>query len=143
MATYGPNGGLVPFTGFSPTLGADAISPVTAGNVQFDGMSQGDDTISKVLFDRGNRPLRRLLLTLLGAATGATATENQTRVQANPAALTQFQGGGLVPIETVAQLNRATTATDLTNVIAAISRTPAVTYAVDVSGNGGGGDLGR
>jgi hypothetical protein len=143
MATYGPNGGLVPFTGFSPTLGTDAIVPTTAGNVQFNGMSQGDDTLSKVLFDRGNRPLRRLLLTLLNNVVGTTATETQTRVQAQPSTFAPTDNGGLVPIETVNQLNRATTSADLTNVVAAISRTPAVTYAVDVSGNGGGGDLGR
>lgn len=142
MAAYGPNGGFVPFTGFSPTLGSDAIVPATSGNVQFNGMTQGDDELSKVLFDRGNRPMRRLLLTLLGAATGATATENQTRVQAASGLTQQFSLGGLVPIETVAQINRATTAADLTNVVAAITRSPAVAYAADVSGNSGGGKLG-
>lgn len=143
MATYGPNNGFVPFTGFSPTLGPDAIVPVTAGSVQFNGMTQSDGALSRTLFNRGNRALRRLLLSLLGAGTGANATENQTRVQANQDMLQQFQGGGLVPIETVAQINRNTTAADLTNVTAALSRSPVPVYAVDVSGNGGGGDLGR
>ena len=80
MATYGPNAGFVPFTGFSPTLGPDAVVPVTSGNVQFNGMSQSDDALSSRLRDRGNRPLRRLLLTLLGVVPGSTATENMVRI---------------------------------------------------------------
>lgn len=143
MAAYGPNAGFVPFTGFSPTLGVDAIVPSQAGgNVQFNGMSQGDDEISKVLFDRGNRGLRRLLLTLLQNNVGTNATENFTRIKAvqgmgDPQAL-----GGLVAVETLAQINRNTTATDLTNVVASISRSPTVAYVADASGNAGGGKLG-
>lgn len=139
MSTYGPNAGFVPFTGFSPTLGTDAIVPQTSGNVQFNGITQVDDKLSKLLFQRGNRAVRRLLLTLLGAATGATATENQSRVVATSGLDAPFSLGGLVPVETVAQINRATTAGDLTNVTAAFSRTPVVTFVADVSGNGGGG----
>ena len=142
MAAYGPNAGFVPFTGFSPTLGNDAIVPTTAGNVQFNGLTQNDDELSKILFDRGNRPVRRLLLTLLGAAVGGTATENYTRVQANQGISQQFALGGLVTIETVQQINRATTANDLTNAVAAISRSPTVAYVADVSGTSGGGKLG-
>lgn len=143
MATYGPNAGFVPFTGFSPTLGAgDAVVPVTAGSAQFNGITQVDDSLSKLLFDRGNRAVRRLFLTLLGAATGATATENYVRVQAVQALNSITTQGGLVPIETISQINRATTATDLTNTVAAISRSPVTTFPKDVSGNGSGNGLG-
>ena len=144
MAAYGPNSGFVPFTGFSPTLGAnDAIAPVVSGSAQFNGMTQGDDALSSKLFVRGNRTLRRLIQTLIGTAAGSTATENFTRVQAAQALGSITTNGGLVPIETVAQINRATTAADITNVTAALTRTPSLTYPVDVSGNGSGGDLGR
>ena len=143
MATYGPNAGFVPFTGFSPTLGAaDAIVPVTSGNAQFNGMTQADDDLSKVLFVRGNRGVRKLLLTLLGAAPGATATETFTRVQAQQATFSPTDYGGLVPIETVNQVNRVTTSTDVTNVTAALTRNPAAPYVADSSGAAGGGKLG-
>lgn len=142
MAAYGPNAGFVPFTGFSPTLGGDAVVPVTSGNVQFNGITQVDDALSKLLFDRGNRAVRRLLLTLLGAATGGTATETYKRVTATQAFGDPNALGGLVPIETVTQINRATTALDLSNSIAAISRSPVTTFPADVSGNGSGNGKG-
>lgn len=146
MPTYGPNTpvGFVPFTGFSPTLGAaDAINPATSGLVQFNGMGQEDNRLSRSLFQGPNRVLRRLLLALIGAAAGGTATENRTRVQAAPATFSPTDFGGLVPIETVAVINRATTATDVTNVTNAISRSPVPSsYVADASGNAGGGKLG-
>lgn len=140
MALYGPNTGYVPFTGFSPTLGpVDAIAPVTSGNVQFDGITQSDDAISKLLTIRGNRPVRRLLLTLLGAASGATATETYSRVAATQVFSAPFSQGGLIALETVTPINRATAAADITNLTAMISRGPPITLTADVSGNGGGG----
>lgn len=142
MATYGPNAGFVPFTGFSPTLGVDAITPATSGNAQFNGITQVDDSLSKLLFDRGNRAVRRLFLALIGAASGGTATENYTRVQATQALNSITTNGGLVPIETVSQINRATTAGDVTNLVAAISRSPVTTFPADVSGNGSGNGKG-
>lgn len=147
MPTYGPsttNPGFVPFTGFSPTLGAtDAIGAVTSGLVQFNGMGQEDNRLSRALYQGPNRVLRRLLLTLLGTAAGSTATENRTRVQATQSNFSPLDYGGVVPIETVAVISRATTATDITNVTNALSRsyTPSA-YAADVSGNAGGGKLG-
>jgi hypothetical protein len=132
----------VPFTGFSPTLGGDAIVPVTSGSVQFNGMSQNDDGLSKILFDRGNRPIRRLLLTLLGSVVGSNATETYPRVQANQLMNQPLQGGGLVTIETATQINRNTTAADLSNVVNALSRSPITTFPTELSGTSGGGKLG-
>jgi hypothetical protein len=146
VATYGPsltNPGFVPFSGFTPTLGVvDAIAPVTAGLVQFDGMGQEDNRISRSLFQGPNRVLRRLLIALLGAAPGATALENRSRVQAQQSTFSPTDNGGLVPIETVAVINRATTANDVVNTVDAITRSYVPTYVADVSGNGGGGHLG-
>lgn len=142
MAVYGPNGGNVPFTGFSPTLGVDAITPVVAGNVQFNGMTQRDNDLSSLLFKRANRVTRRLLQALIGAASGGTATETYTRVQAVQALNSITTQGGLIPMEVVTQINRATTATDITNVTDAITRSPITTFPADVSGNGSGNGLG-
>jgi len=142
MPVYGPNGGNVPFTGFSPTLGPDAISPVTSGNVQFNGLTQSDSDIARELFIRGNRGLRRLLLTLTGSAVGGSAVENFTRVKADQSLYQPTQFGGVVPVETVAQMNRVTTAADVTNINALLNRSPVLTFPADVSGNGGGSKLG-
>lgn len=145
MATYGPGSpaGTIQFTGFSPTLGTpDASTPATTGYAQFNGMNQEDNRISRALYQGNNRVLRRLMITLLGAAAGATATENRSRVQALPSNFSPLDYGGLVPIETVALINRATTAADITNTVATISRSYTPTYAADASGNGGGGHLG-
>lgn len=145
MATYGPflPVGFIPFSGFTPTLGVtDAIVPQTSGVVQMNGMTQGDNQIARSLYQGPNRLLRRLMLTLLGAATGASAVENRSRVAATQATFTVNDNGGLIPIETVAVINRVTTALDLTNTLAVISRSFTPTYAVDASGNGGGSHLG-
>lgn len=139
MALYGPNAGLVPFTGFTPTLGPDAITPALSGNAQFDGMTQNDDALSKIMFKRANGVTKRLLAALIGAASGSNATETYSRVTAAVPFLSQFTGGGVVPVEVVTQINRNTSAADVTNLKAAISRTPSVTFVADASGNGGGG----
>ena len=142
MAVYGPNAGFVPFTGFTPTLGVDAVSPSTVGNVQFNGLTQQDGTIARLLFTNNNRIIRRLMNVLLGAAPGTTATENRARVTAATPFVAQFQGGGVVPIETLSLINRASTVADDTAITALINRTPVPTYVPDVSGIGGGGNLG-
>lgn len=142
MAAYGPNAGNVPFTGFSPTLGTDAILPQTSGNVQFSGLQQTDDRLSKLLRARGNRVARRLMLTLFGVAPGSTATESFKRVTATQALNDPMALGGVVPIETVNAINRATTAGDVLNLQQSISRSTNLTYPVDPSGTTGGGKTG-
>lgn len=144
MAAYGPNAGVVPFTGWSPTLGVvDAVTPSAIGQVQFSGMTQADSEIAREFFTVGRRASRKLLLTLLGVVAGTTATENQNRVAATTPFLSANQGGGVVTIEQVALVNRATTAGDITNLTALLSRSPVPSsYAADASGNGGGGKLG-
>lgn len=143
MALYGPNSGFVPFTGFSPTLGVtDAVVPVLSGQAQFDGMTQQDNNLSSALFKRANRVTRRLLQTLIGVAAGATATETYTRVQAVQALSSITTQGGLIPMEVVTQIGRVTTTADITNVTAALTRSPIVSEPKDVSGNGSGNGLG-
>lgn len=140
---YGPNAGGVPFTGFSPTLGtADAVLPVGSGNVQLNGLSQADDRVSKLFRQRGNRVARRLMLSLFGVAPGVVATELMTRTAAKQLMNDASSGGGIVQVETVAQINRATTATDVSNLQQSISRTATLTMPVEPSGTTGGGKTG-
>ena len=146
MALYGPQTtpSQIPFTGFSPTLGAaDAITPVTAGYVYFDGITQDDFRINRLFFEGQNRVARRLLRTLIGANAGSNATENRTRVQAAQSTFSPTDNGGLVPVETVALVNRNTTAADVTMFQALLDRVvQPSSYPTDVSGMGGGGKLG-
>jgi hypothetical protein len=140
MATYGYGvPGAVPFTGYTNTLGSGpANADAVAGQVYFNGLSQGDDRIAKMLRNGGGTlSLRRVMTTLLGAVAGTTATQTKKQVQHVTGA-----PGGVVPIETINLVNRATTAADITAFNALFFRThyPA-TYAPDLSGNGGGGKL--
>lgn len=143
MAAYGPNSGVIPFTGFSPTLGvADAIVPALSGQAQFNGMTQNDDWFSAQMFRRANGVVKRLLIALTGAASGGNATETYSRVQAVQAINSITTQGGVIPIEVVTQINRNTTAGDITNMKAMFARSPVVTFVADISGNGSGNGKG-
>lgn len=144
MAQYGPNSGVVPFTGFTPTLGiASAIIPsANGGQVSFNGMTQQDGHIASELFSGNNRVTRRLLNALIGAASGSNATETRARTTAVQAMNDATTYGGLVAVETINLINRNTTAADITNLKAMINRAPVPTYIADASGNGGGSKLG-
>jgi len=140
MATYGfvPPGGLN-FTGYTNTLGTGpANQNATAGQVYFNGLQQGDDRISKMLRNGGQTSaITQILLTLLGAAVGGTATKTKKQVQGVVGGY-----GGPIPIETITLVNRATTAADLAALQGLVNRVvfPA-SYPADLSGNGGGGKL--
>lgn len=141
MAVYGLSGtNQIPWTGYSNTLGSgDANVGATSGFVQKNGLAQYDDKMAKLLQTTGSsKVIRALWRALTGAAAGGTATASQVRVQAT-------QGGnttGLIPIETVSLVNRATTAADRTAFLALLDRVvyPS-SYPADVSGNGGGGKV--
>lgn len=130
--------------GFSPTLGAaDAVTPTTLAYIQRSGNTQFDGEINHWLRTAGSRATRKILLTLLGVAPGQTATETRYRVKAQQALNDPTMLGGLVPIEGVGLVSRATTSADVTALTAMLSRVPApATYPADVSGNGGGGKVG-
>lgn len=93
----------------------------------------------------GYRGMRRVIRTLLGAAVGAAATETHSRIVA-PAGLTQAASfGGARQIESVTDVNRVTTAADLTYVQGVVDRVynaNPTSYPTDLSGNGGGGKEG-
>ena len=138
MATYGTAPlGFLPFTGYTNTLAAgSANAGASAGAVQYNGITQGDNIIAQAVRTGGmNAAEFRVMYALLGAAVGGTATKTKAQV-----AHVTGAPGGAVPIETITLVNRVTTAADLTMFQALLNRTvfPA-TYAPDLSGNGGGG----
>ena len=138
MATYGQGvGGGVPWTGYSNTLGSGAANAdATAGTVYFNGITQGDDRLAK-MFRNGGKGLvlRRLMFALLGNTPGTVAVETKKQIKWE-----QGSPGGLITVETVPLVNRVTTAADVNAAQALLYRSvyPA-NYAVDASGNGGGG----
>ena len=144
MATYGPNSGTVPFTGWSPTLGVgSAVEGSASGTVQRNGMTNDDHFIARSFLARPGRVTRELLLTLLGATAGSAASETYKRVYRPVRNSDPQEYGGLATTETVTLVSRNTTATDITNITALISREPKPSsYAVDIGGNGGGGKAG-
>jgi len=138
MATYGlGTNGFVQFTGYTNTLGAGAANgAATTGYVQFNGIQQGDDRIVKMLRNGGGTiASTRILYTLLGQAVGANATQTKKQIKWE-----QGSPGGLIPVETINIVNRATNANDLAAWQSLISRVvQPSTYPPDLSGNGGGG----
>lgn len=144
MATYGPNSGTVPFTGWSPTLGVgSATTGAASGTVMRNGMTNDDAFIAKSFLNRAGRVTRELLLTLLGAAAGGSASDTYKRVYRPVRNSDPQEYGGLATVETVTLVSRVTTATDTTNITALLSREPKPSsYPTDLSGNGGGGKAG-
>ena len=136
---YGPNDGTVPFTGFTPTLGAgSAASVATAGTVHADMLTKQDRAVSYLMRRPGSRKQRELLLTLLGATAGSAAAETRKRIAGGEALTTV----GDMTVQTIDVVNRNTTADDVTALTAMLSRAPwPSSYVNDASGNGGGGRL--
>lgn len=139
MATYGlqTTPGWLAFTGYTNTLGVGpANQNATAGQVMSNGITQNDSRISMTFRNGGmTAAAMQLFYTLLGAATGVTATKTKKQVQGQ----TGSPGGPQI-IETITLVNRATTAADLAAFQALLLRSPApASYIADLSGNGGGG----
>lgn len=131
------------FTGFSPTLGAGAANVNATVGVVFSPRDYGRDAmLTRLLRPRGGPSRARALLNvLIGAAAGPTATDTAQRVAHPTNGAVGDAGlslGGLRARETATEINRATTAADVTALRAAIalSRAP-VPYVNDISGNGG------
>lgn len=142
MATYGlqTTPGSVAFTGYTNSLGSgQANVPANSGTVYFNALTQDDAKLARVFRKSGaSAGVISLLYTLIGAASGSTATKTKKQVQG-------VQGGTLTgnqPIETVNLMNRATTAADITAFQALLNRVvQPSSYPADLSGNGGGGKI--
>lgn len=97
--------------------------------------------LKRLLRRRGMRVVQELMLTLLGATAGSTASVTYTRVEGNGAGAgtptTLGALGGARTMETRTQISRATTSADDTRISNLISVRPApLTYPGDLSGNG-------
>lgn len=110
--------------------------------------SSPENRAAQLLGRPGLRAVRELFRTLAGAATGNAASDTYVRAVA-PNGITEAGSlGGARVIETVTTVNRNTTAADLTAMSDILDRyigmDPAIaSYPADLSGNGGGGQLGR
>lgn len=144
MATYGPNSGTVPFTGFTPTLGdADAVNSAASGTIQRNGLSNSDAPLARMLTSHPMRPIREVLLTLVNGNVGDAASETYKRRRGVTSVDDTTALGGLVTIDTTTLISRNTAAADQTNLTALLTREPKpATYVADASGNGGGGKAG-
>jgi hypothetical protein len=140
MTTYSLNNGQpgISFTGYSNMLSAGGTDAAAIGYVYFNGITQGDERIAKMLRNgAASLRLRRLIFTLINSGVGTVASETKKQIKWE-----QGSPGGLIPIESVVVLNRATNNADQTAISALLYRNPApATYATDVSGNGGGGKM--
>ena len=103
-------------------------------------ISRQDLLLNKLLKRRGNQAFRELLVTLLGTAPGATAQAQFMQIKASN---DPDSFGGKVVIETVNDINRATTAADVTALTKILEGyTPTLKPSVDKSGNQAGGASG-
>jgi hypothetical protein len=103
---------------------------------QVDGKMPRLNSIKRVVRRDGFRTWRALYDQLIGAATGGTAAATHKRIAGTAA---QGDVGGLRTVEVVTDINRVTTAgdvTDLKNVIDTVKVQP-TSYPRDLSGNGG------
>lgn len=91
--------------GFWPTNGVNQL-------VSMSGEDEGRGIVAQQLGTRSLLGLRAIMTALMGAAPGANATKTYTRVAAN------VELGGARPIETVTLVNRATTAADVSEIVA-------------------------
>jgi hypothetical protein len=94
--------------------------------------------IAQLLLHRGMRRDASLIMSLLGAAPGAAATSSYTRVKApNTGPSDIMKNGGKVPTETFVEINRATTAADVTELKTFMfDKNHNIAVARDKSGNG-------
>lgn len=113
-------------TQFSPLFG-DTYSSIDARQAMV-------YNIRRLSKRSGFRKNKALFSALLGAAAGGTATLTHKLIDEDSG-----PGGGVRTISTVTDINRATTATDVTNLKAMTSVVNfiPVPYPVDLSGNGG------
>lgn len=97
---------------------------------------------SKLLRQRGNRPLARLLYALTGAAAGGSAQESFGQLTSVQGLGDPTSNGGRRTITSVNAINRVTTAGDITLIQALLTQifgpTIPTGYPTDRGGGGGG-----
>ena len=103
------------------------------------GNNPNERQLKRLMRRRGMRPVQELILTLLGAVAGSTASVTYKRVagQGNSGPSSVGALGGARLMETRTQISRVTTAADVTRITDVLTRGPKATVDVhDASGNG-------
>ena len=98
------------------------------------------NSIRRVVNREGFRKFTELFDTLIGAASGGAALATHKRREAQTSTPTSIgQIGGVVTIETVTDINRVSTAADITKLKEMVFnvKTRPTSYVRDLSGNGG------
>jgi hypothetical protein len=139
------------WTGYSPTLGSNGANVLSTDGALSDGRAPSSFGIGRMFRVKQQRANKGLLAVLIGAVAGTTATANWGRVKAKSVGSDVAQMGGLVELETAYALGassagRASTAADVTALKAIVAMLSAIapgSYPADLSGNGGGGKIGR
>lgn len=97
--------------------------------------SSPENRLSIVTRPQGMRKIVELLQTLIGASAGSTALDTYKRVKAAGGPEDTMKNSGVVNVESVEIINRATTAQDVTDLKAIIGRHITSVYPGDLSGN--------
>ncbi len=87
-----------------------------------------DPAIGRALNRPGMRKVKELFLELIGVAPGAAALATHAQVQASTT-----ENGGKRTIETVTDINRATTAADVTQLLAIVNNNMTGSYVASRS----------
>lgn len=135
-------------TGYSAFWQANSINP--ANNVPYAllfSRSSHEFRAASALHRSGFRAVRAAMKALTGAAAGGTATDTFSQISELQQGPTNIGPGGARTVSTVTTINRATTAADETfieaRIVDQLFTAAPTSYAVDASGNGGGGKAGR
>lgn len=140
-------------TGYSPFFDPTLARPNNGAEQDYNAMRRYgrggiEMSIARMLGKSGFRGMRRAMRVLNGVVPGTDATETFTRVGTTQQGSAISTGpGGVAPMEVVTTNSGVTTAAQQTYINdlmidARFVQNPA-SYPVDLSGNGGGGKLGR
>lgn len=113
---------------------ADFWGPNPNSYAPVSGKMPARDRVQRLVNREGFRQYTALFNALIGAATGSNVTATHRRI-----AHVNDGGGGVRTLETVTDINRNTTAADVTSlkeVVTGVTARP-IPYPKDLSGNGG------
>jgi hypothetical protein len=132
---------------FTNTVGIPSAGHATSYNaLPRYARSSTERAVSSAMVRRGFRGMRRAIISLTGAAPGGSAAESYKRIQAQTPFNSLTYGGQRV-VETNVVASGVTTSAMETYIETEMLRSgfyaTSITYATDLSGNGGGSKIGR
>lgn len=101
-----------------------------------DGRMPRREAIKRVVNRAGFRSLTELFDSLIGAAAGGTASASHKQIKGSVSTGTPINQGGVVEIETVTDINRATTAADVTALKEMVFNVKTAPASYPANGNG-------